>query len=103
MSPVHFQPPPASPGRATLRTGRIYLWVPRPLIVDLHYLAEGYEGLLISSTLDRRMGLVMVTFAPQGREEAQEVVRAILETYPGIKRAEPAKAPPAQGSRPPCP
>ena len=102
MSPVHFQPPPAPPGRAALRaagrTGRIYLWVPRPLIVDLHYLTEGYEGLLISSTLDRRMGLVMVTFAPQGREEAEEVVRAILEAYPEIKRAEPATAPPVQGS-----
>lgn len=88
MTPDQFIPRPRA-GKRTLRTDRIYLWVPRPLIVDIHYLAESFEGLLVSSTLDRRMGLVMITVAPQGREEAGEILAAILEEYPGIRPAGP--------------
>ena len=70
-----------------LSTGRTYLWVPRKWIVDVHYLTEGFEGLFVATTLDRKMGLVSLTVAPGGEEAAGEVIRLILETYKGVKPA----------------
>ncbi len=55
--------------------------------MDVHYLAEGFEGLLVASTLDRRTGLVQLTVAPGGEEPAAEVVRGILDEYEGVKLA----------------
>ncbi len=89
MSLVRFARPRAGKKKTALQTGRVYLWVPRPLIVDINYLTEAYEGLLVPSTLDPGMGLVRIIVAPGGEEEAREVIGAILEEYPGIKPAGP--------------
>lgn len=87
MTSVHFIKPPGNTGAEQLRTGRIYLWVDRKWMVDVHYLTEGFEGLFVPTTLDKRMGLVRITVAPGGEEAAGEVIDLILEMYDGVKLA----------------
>ena len=62
--------------------------MPRQWIVDVHYLAEGFEGLLVASTLDRKTGLVQLTVAPGEEEAAREVVEHILLSHQGIRLAQ---------------
>jgi len=97
MTDDHSTKPRAETGPETLNTGRVYLWVDRRWMVDVHYLTEGFEGLFVPTTLDKRMGLVRLTVASGGEEAAGEVIDLILKTYDGIRLAG------TSGPKPPSP
>ncbi len=92
MSSVNFKNSETHARSRLSATERIYLWVPRRWIVDIHYLTEGFEGLFVASTLDRKLGLMALAVARGGREAAVEVIDTIIEEYDGVrmaKRSEP--------------
>lgn len=67
------------------KTRRRYLWVPRPLQVDVHYLIEGFEGMAMIRTLDSRVGLMEVMVSPGADDEADRVIAALVKKYPQVK------------------
>lgn len=69
------------------RTGRVYLWVPKRLMIDINYLIESFEGLALVRAMDTRLGLMEVMFSPGGEKEIQAVVELITQTYPEIRLA----------------
>ena len=70
-----------------LKTSRFYLWVPRPQMIDVKYLMEGFEGLCLVRTMDGRLGLMEVMVQPGGEAAFKPVLNALLEAYPRIKLA----------------
>lgn len=70
------------------RTKSYYLWVPRPLQVDVHYLTEGFEGLFVPTTMDSKTGLMRLMATPGAEAEAEAVIAALIEEHPEIRRAE---------------
>ena len=67
------------------KTDRRYLWVPRRLQVDIHYLIEGFEGMAMIRTLDSRVGLMEVMVSPGAEDEADRVIAALVMQYPQVK------------------
>lgn len=67
------------------KTSRRYLWVPRRLQVDIHYLIEGFEGMAMIRTLDSRVGLMEVMVSPGAEDEADRVIAALVMQYPQVK------------------
>lgn len=84
----------------TLKTSRFYLWVPRPQMVDVKYLMEGFEGLCLVRTMDGRIGLMEVMVQPGGEAEFQPVLAALLEAYPQIRLAPPPERQPREQGPP---
>jgi len=74
-----------------LKTSRFYLWAPRPQIIDVKYLMEGFEGLCLVRTMDGRLGLLEVMVHPGGEAAFEPVLAALLEAYPQIKLAPPSE------------
>jgi len=77
-----------SPDRPVPRsTRRYYLWTPRPVMVDLQYLIEGFEGLSLVRTLDSRLGLLEVMVSPGAEAAFEEVLAELLKAYPQVRLA----------------
>ncbi len=83
------------PAPPSSRTSRVYLWVPRRLMIDINYLVEGFEGLAMIRTLDTAIGLMEAMVTPGAEAEFLAVARKLAEVYPEIKIA----PPPAFGRR----
>lgn len=66
--PAPVPPPP-------LRSERLYLRLPRPLVARLRFLLEGCDNLCYASILDRYAAVAVLVFSPHQRAEVLALVR----------------------------